>query len=444
MGLRARIANWLIKSALTGPESWLIDWIRGGSESAAGLRVNPTSAQQSSAVFSCVQVRGQDIGKLPLILYQRMPDGGRRRAVDHPLYNLVGRRPNDRQTSMQFREMLQAAMDLRGNAYARIIRDARQRPVELLPLHNDWVTVLIAADGTMFYDVRMYGRGPVERLSSLDIMHLRDRSEDGFMGRSCIARARDVVGLDLAGAMHASKMYANGARPGGILTPKGGKIGKDGRDILRQEWNDEMRGAEKANSVAVLGEDYSFTPIAMTNVDAEFVNNRKLARSEVAAIFRVPPHKIGILDNATFSNIEHQSLEYVTDTLLPIAVRWEDALNVALLRESEQAEYYFEFLFDALLRGDFLSRMQGYALMRQWGRSYNDIAELENWKKVDAKDGGDERLVPLNMWPMGTKRPDKVSGIGVVDIPADPAAPPGKTQPANTIRLIANEKSEQA
>jgi HK97 family phage portal protein len=119
----------------------------------------------------------------------------------------------------------------------------------------------------------------------------------------------------------------------------------------------------------------------MTNVDAEFVEQPQTGRSEVAAIFRVPPHKIGILDNATFSNIEHQSLEYVTDTLMPIAVRWEDTLNIALLRESEQAEYYFEFLFDALLRGDFLSRMQGYALMRQWGRAYNDIADWRTGRK---------------------------------------------------------------
>jgi phage portal protein BeeE len=132
-------------------------------------------------------------------------------------------------------------------------------------------------------------------------------------------RARDVVGLDIAGAMAAAKLYANGSRPGGMLIPKG-KVGADGRKLIKDTWNDELAGVEKSNSVHVMGEEFDYKPLGMSNVDAEFVNNRKLSRSEVAAIFRVPAHKIGIMDNATFSNIEHQSLEYVTDTLMPIAV----------------------------------------------------------------------------------------------------------------------------
>jgi HK97 family phage portal protein len=418
MNWRTRIARWLVKSTFANPDSWLLDWFSGGHQAAAGVSVNPNSAQQSSAVFACVQVRSQDIAKLPLILYRRTADGGRVRAKDHPLYALLATQPNSRQTSLEFREMMQAALDLRGNAYARIVRDGRYRPVQLIPLHDDWVRPLMAADGTPFYDVRMYGRGALEHLTGDDIFHLRDRSDCGFVGKSCIARARDVVGLDLAGGTYASKLYANGARPGGILIPKNGKIEKAGRDLLRDEWNETHGGVDKANSIAVMAEDMSYQPVGMTNLDAEFLGNRKLSRSEVAAIFRVPPHKVGILDNATFSNIEHQSLEYVTDTLMPIAVRWEDKLNTTLLRQSEQADYFFEFLFDGLLRGDFLSRMQGYHYQRQWGRSYNDIAKLENWPVVSKDDGGDERLVPLNMWPMGQQRPDKTAGVGTVDVPA--------------------------
>lgn len=437
MGWRTRVARWLVRSTLANPEEWLVEWFHG-SKASSGVAVNAKSAQQSSTVFACVQVRSQDIAKLPVPLYQRMANGSRRRATEHPLYRLMNGRPNQRQTSFEFREMMQAALDLRGNAYAKIVRDSRARPVELLPLADEWVTPMMSPDGTPFYDVRMYGRGKAERYSQTDILHLRDRSDDGFVGKSCISRARDVVGLDLAGSKFAAKMYANGARPGGILVPKSGTIGKPGRDLLKQEWEEEFGGVDKTNSLAVMGQEFDYKPLGMSNVDAEFIENRKLTRSEIAAIFRVPPHKVGNMENATFSNIEHQSLEYVTDTLMPIACRWEEALNCALLRESEQAEYYFEFMFDALLRGDFLSRMQGYAIQRlQIGRSYNDIAGPENWEKLPPEAGGDEHLVPLNMWPMGKPRPEKT----IQEPPA--AAKALEAVPGKVIPLISSERSAE-
>lgn len=402
---RLRIARWLFRSTLNNPDGWLRDFFTGGSTSA-GVPVTADSAQQSATVFACVQVRSQDLAKLPVPLYQRTADGGRRRATGHPLYDLINRRPNARQTAYEFREMMQAALDLRGNAYARITRDGRARPIELLPLSDGWVTPLRTGAGEVFYDVRMYGQGPTERLSTMDVLHLKDRSDDGFVGKSCIQRARDAVSNELAQGRFGASFYANGARPGGLLIPKSGKIGEEGRRDLRTSWNEQFQGPGKNHGVAVLGEEFDYKPLAMTNLDAQFLESKKLSRAEIAAIFRVPPHKVGIMDNATFSNIEHQALEYVTDTLMPVAVRWEEALNVALLRESEQDEYFFEFMFDALLRGAFLTRMQGYALMRQWGAfSVNDINRRENWPLLPADKGGDERLAPLNMWPLGKERP---------------------------------------
>jgi hypothetical protein len=154
---------------------------------------------------------------------------------------------------------------------------------------------------------------------------------------------------------------------------------------LKDEWNDDFMAASRTPTASPSWARIStYKPVGMTNVDAEFLDNRKLSRSEVAAIFRVPAHKIGIMDNATFSNIEHQSLEYVTDTLMPIAVRWEGALNAALLRESEQADYYFEFLFDGLLRGDFLSRMQGYH-PAPMGPLLQRHRGMENWPRVERR-----------------------------------------------------------
>lgn len=426
MSVRSRLAKWLLRSAGAG---WFFDWATGG-KGASGVVVNPTTAESNSAVHGCVTVRSEDIAKLPLILYRRRKDGGRERITDHVAYKLV-RRPRPHLSGYTWREMMQARLDLRGSSYSRIYRDARMNPVELVPLHNDWVREVFSADGTPFYEVRMYGGGKTERLTSDDMLHLRTRD-----GKSVIQRARDVIGTDLAAANHAAKLYANGARPGGLLVPKGAPIGKDGRDLLKKEFTDEF-GGDGLYSVGVVGQEMEYKAVGMSNLDMDFINGRKLSRSEIATLFRVPPHKIGIMDNATFSNIEHQSLEYVTDTLLPIAKRWEEELNAQLLRETEKDEYYFEFLFDGLLRGDFLSRMQGYQIQRGFGRSYNEIARNENWEPVPAAQGGDERLVPLNMWPMGQPRPEKTAA------PAPDPAPSAKAaEPTNVVRLAVQDRPE--
>lgn len=408
MNWLTRISRWLVKS--TGSR-WLFDWGVGGSETDSGVIVGPESAQASSAFFSAVEVRAQDLAKLPLILYRRRSDGqGRDRAVNHPLFRLLTISPNENQTAFEFIEMMQAHLDLRGNAYARILRDGRRNVRSLVPLHPDWVTPRYdKAEGTAYYDLRMWGTEKTERLFSEDVLHLKGRSDDGLCGKSILSRARGVVGLDIAQQKHAAKSFANGARLSGIVSLKG-QVGKEGRELARKEFNESFSGTNAAQygGVAVFAEDGDFKPVSMTASDAQFIDQRKMSRVEVAAIMRVQPHKIGILDDAHHNNIEHQALESVTDTLMPIAERWEQRLNKSLLRESEQGEYYFEFLFDAILRGDFLTRMQGYAAARQWGLlSVNDICDRENWNHVD---GGDERLVPLNMWPMGEPRPEKAVG----------------------------------
>lgn len=407
----------------TNPGRWFIDWIRNGEDSASGVPVGADSAQRSSAVYACDQVIRQDVAKVPLYLY-RTDGKSRERAVDHPLYSLLGSEPNSRQTSYEWRDMMQHHFNLRGNSYSLIERDGRRTPNALVPVHPDWVKVLSTPDGELFYDIRMFGRGDVRRYSSLDVLHIRDRSDDGLTGKSRLSQARDVIGLDIAQSTHASKLFANGARPGGIIkTAAGTKMGLAGRDLLRKEWNDQFQGVDNAHKVFIADGGMEYQPVIMNNVDAEFIEGRKLTRSEIAAIFRVPAHKIGILENATFSNIEHQALEYVYDTLFPLFSLWEQKLNMMLLRETEKGTLYFEFDRDVLLRGDFKTRMDGFAVARNWGwMSANDVRRELGMNPIP--EGGDEYLVPLNTWPAGVPRPDKAKLVG------DGTTPPDQ-QPSN-------------
>lgn len=396
-------------------------WAVSDEPPASGVPVTVESAQHSSAVIGCVQARAQDFAKLPLILYRRRKDGnGRDRVLDHPSARLAGLRPNSHQTSYEWRETMQAHLDLRGNAYSLIEVDSRNRPVELFTLHPDWVRVILDKPSrTLFYDVRMFGTEPVKRYDSSRILHIKDRSDDGFVGRSVISRAKQVIELDLAQQRHATRSYANGARLSGIISLKG-NVNSEGRKLAQQEFMDTHSGSDNAGKVAVFSDEGKFTPTSMTSEDQQFVEQRQMARTEICTLFRVPPHKIGILADATFSNIEHQALEYVTDTMMPIARRWEMALNASLLRESEQGEYYFEFLFDALLRGDTLSRYQAHALAIQWGlKTQNECRRAEN---LNDEEGGDQLYMPLNMWPANEPRPESAPKPA----PAKQEAPPAK------------------
>ena len=371
----------------------------GGS--TAGKNVTERSAMQMTAVYSCVRVLSEAVAGLPLHLYKYRSDGGKEKAIDNPLYFLLHDEPNPEMTSFVFRETLMTHLLLWGNAYAQIIRNGKGEVVALYPLMPNKMTVDRDENGRLFYK---YYRGNDEAirnkeyeviLSPYDVLHIPGLGFDGLVGYSPIAMAKNAIGLAIATEEYGAKFFANGAAPSGVLEHPGTLKNPD---KVRESWNATFGGSHNANKVAVLEEGMKYTPISISPEQAQFLETRKFQINEIARIFRVPPHMVGDLEKSSFSNIEQQSLEFVKYTLEPWLVRWEQSMVRSLLTPSEKKEYFIKFNVDGLLRGDYASRMSGYATARQNGwMSANDIRELENLDRIPAEEGGDLYLINGNI-----------------------------------------------
>lgn len=372
--------------------------------SAAGKSVNERSAMQMTAVYACVRILSESIAGLPLHMYQYEDDGSKKKAVEHPLYHLLHDEPNPEMTSFVFRETLMSHLLLWGNAYAQIIRNGKGDIIALYPLMPNRMKVERDSKGQLYYEYQTMKedaptmKGAVYQLYPNEVLHVPGLGFDGLVGYSPIAMAKNAIGLAIAAEEYGSKFYANGAAPSGVLEHP--NVLKDPAKV-RDSWNAAFGGSSNAHRVAVLEEGMKYTPISISPNEAQFLETRKFQINEIARIFRVPPHMVGDLEKSSFSNIEQQSLEFVKYTLNPWVCRWEQALQRALLDDDEKGKYFFRFNVEGLLRGDYQSRMNGYATARQNGwMSANDIRELENLDRIPAELGGDLYLVNGNMLPL--------------------------------------------
>ena len=374
----------------------------GGSTS--GKHVNERTSMQMTAVYSCVRILSEAIASLPLNTFVYTDSGGKEKAISHPLYHLLHDEPNPEMSSFIFRETLMTHLLLWGNAYAQVIRNGKGEVIALYPLMPDRMTVDRDKNGHLYYkytksneDAPTMENGSVI-LSPSDVLHIPGLGFDGLVGYSPIAMAKNAIGLAIAAEEYGSKFYANGAAPSGVLEHPG-TLKDPGR--VRESWQSTFGGSANANKVAVLEEGMKYTPISISPNEAQFLETRKFQINEIARIFRVPPHMVGDLEKSSFSNIEQQSLEFVKYTLDPWVIRWEQALYRALLSEEEKKTVFFKFNVEGLLRGDYASRMNGYATARQNGwMSANDIRELEDLDRIPAELGGDLYLVNGNMLPL--------------------------------------------
>jgi len=374
----------------------------GGTTS--GKTVTERSAMQMTAVYSCVRILSEAVAGLPLHLYKYTDSGGKAMALDHSLYRLLHDEPNPEMSSFVFRETLMTHLLLWGNAYAQIIRNGKNEIVALYPLMPNKMSVDRDENGRLYYT---YYRGSDEAIKNKefavmlqpsDVLHIPGLGFDGLVGYSPIAMAKNAIGMAIACEEYGAKFFANGAAPGGVLEHPG--TIKDPQRV-RESWQSTFGGSGNANKIAVLEEGMKYTPIGISPEQAQFLETRKFQINEIARIFRVPPHMVGDLEKSSFSNIEQQSLEFVKYTLDPWVIRWEQSIQRSLLNSEEKRKYFAKFNVEGLLRGDYQSRMSGYAIGRQNGwMSANDIRELENLDRIPAEDGGDLYLINGNMLPL--------------------------------------------
>ena len=374
----------------------------GGS--TAGKNVTERSAMQMTAVYSCVRVLSEAVASLPLHVYKYRSDGGKEKAIDHTLYRLLHDEPNPEMTSFVFRETLMTHLLPWGNAYAQVIRNGKGEVIALYPLMPNRMQVNRNEKGQLYYQYTTSSddaptmEGSAVVLMPEDVLHIPGLGFDGLVGYSPIAMAKNAIGLAIATEEYGAKFFANGAAPSGVLEHPG--TIKDPQRV-RDAWMSQFGGSHNSGKVAVLEEGMKYTPISISPEQAQFLETRKFQINEIARIFRVPPHMVGDLEKSSFSNIEQQSLEFVKYTLDPWVIRWEQSLQRTLLSSEDKKEYFFKFNLEGLLRGDYASRMSGYATARQNGwMSANDIRELENLDRIPAELGGDLYLINGNMLPL--------------------------------------------
>lgn len=357
--------------------------------SASGARVTPESAMRLTVVYRCVNLIASTVAKLPLKMRDRETSNP---VTDHPVGKLIGRRPNRWQTPYQFRAMSVAHLLLRGNAYSRIVTDRAGQVSELVPYHPDHVTIETTADDWR-YIVRQPGK-PEVVLTRGEMLHLLGLSADGIAGITPIAAQKDAIGAAISAQDHAARVFKNGAKLGGQWVEIPGKFqDAEKRRQYVEEWNSRYGGAN-SGLTPIMENGAKLHPLGMTNADAQWIETRKYDDVALCRIFGVPPHKIGVLDRATYSNMEQQNVEFFEE-IHSIAANLEQLLQMQLLTEEEEDRYYVQFELKGVLRADSATRGKFYhdAIQDGW-MTRNEVREREDMEPLT---GLDEPLEPLNM-----------------------------------------------
>jgi HK97 family phage portal protein len=404
----AKRAIWLTGKHPRDPS--VAEWLGAGGEATeSGEFVTPDSALRVTAVYAAVRLKAESLASIP-IKVQRVSDRSRTQDDRHPLAWVLRERPNAWQTPFEWIEMMTSHLELRGNSYSEILSLRGQPVSELIPLHPDRVTPFRAPDNRIAYEYRAPD-GKSRIILQDEMHHWRGQSLDGITGLSPITLHRETVGKAMAEKNYGARFFKNNAVPRGVIeVPEG--LSDTAYMRLKKDWQ-ERQGGTNMHSAALLEDGMKFHEIGMSHADAQYIESQKFSVTDIARIFRVPPHMIGDLERSTNNNIEHQGIEFVVFTMLPLARRVEQAMRRDLMISTWLATHEISFVLDGLMRGDINSRYTAYARGRQWGWfSANDVRELENLNPIG--ESGDVYLSPSNMMPS-----DKMDEIPAGNQPAN-------------------------
>lgn len=411
-------------SGLANPQAWLQELL--GAASSAGISVTPENAYRLPVVYACTRVRAEALAALPVALYRRLPNGDSEPATDRAEHLIFSQEPAPWYSSYTLREVMQTHLDLQGNAYAQIVRNARGELIRLDLLHPQSTSPFWYND-ELYYDAYLLNTLDTTRrvLHHSEVLHLVGPGSDGVKGRSPISVLRDTVGLGLAGQNMVGNTYKNKAFIPGFLSVDGSPTTEQ-MEASRDNWKRTYGGSNNAGETPVLLGGWKYNPVTLTPADAQWIEGSGLTTDQICGAFRVPPHMVARMAHSTNNNIEHQSLEFQQNCLLPIARQWEEQLNRKLLPARLRGQYYFRFNLDAALRADLLTRYRAHAIALNWGiLNRDEVRGLENRNRIP--DGlGAEYMQPLNMAPLGAEAPNGSNA------PAAPATddPNADQQPA--------------
>lgn len=374
-------------------------WYEGiAAAPSAGFPVTLESALQVPAVYDCCQVISRPIASLPLQIFRRLPGGGKEPFPQHPLHSILSQ-PNERDSAFVFRGQMQFDLCLHNTAFAEKIRTSdSDGPFAGLKRLDPQTVTLEQGSGDRIAWIVKDKDGTQRRLDEGQVWVLRGLPlrDDGIQGRPQLETARQTISAALAVMDYGARFFANDTKSGGVIEYPGRFKDKESQLNWLSAWRRARSGANRHKD-AILEDGAKYVRTSTTNEEAQFLETRKNLWVEIAEIWQVPPHKIGVLDRATFSNIEQQALEFVTDTMLPWFELWEQSISSQLLVQGDD-EFFAEFNVAGLLRGDIKARFDAYSKARQWGwLSVNEIRGFENMNPVE---GGDEYLRPMNMQPI--------------------------------------------
>lgn len=419
-----------------------MDRVYYGLPTTSGVYINVDTALQVGAVWSCVQAYATTIASLPFILYRKLPNGGRDEYDDHRLYDLLRYQPNPEMTAREFWHTAIAHQLTWGNFFGHItVDDYGAREIwPLDPSKCAWRRDPESQGGKLWLAYKRSSSDTV-RYEFVEIFHLKGFSLDGITGLSPIAYHRNAIGLASSAQEFGSRFFGNGSQPGGFLTSKG-KLSLEAAKRLKSEWERLHAGPSNAHRVAVLEEGLTFAPNFIPADQSQFLQTIRATKEDIAAIYRVPPHKIGLLEHTNRASIEEQNIEWVIDSILPECVLIEQAVQRDLVNIGQgKRGVYAEFNVDALMRGNQAARSTWYTAGRQWGYfSADDVREMEN--KNPLPDGqGKMYLVPLNMTPADMVRKVVTAQIAKPDDQSPPA--PAGTGPVTKVEDDPPDDAEQ-